>query len=205
MLADCVTITEYVTAGYGDDQLRVEPDHPDIGSYLHWFHFANGNIHPVPAALATALPSFATSMPTNASPCRFMAIPYVLRSAAQPTQVTWPNPARTERATSTTQRTCDLTTHRHRKLPHRHRLVRSGRSGYVSCPGQLHARTRLAELRLRLKPDGRGGSVRSADRKPDRRRAIPSGAGPQHKEARRWHDAATSVGIDHFIRQTTLR
>jgi glutathione S-transferase len=46
LLAESAAIVDYVIARYGDGRLRHGPEHPDFAAYLHWFHFANGNLQP---------------------------------------------------------------------------------------------------------------------------------------------------------------
>lgn len=47
LLAESAAIVEYIVVKHGGGRLRLGPDHPDFASYLHWFHFANGNLQPV--------------------------------------------------------------------------------------------------------------------------------------------------------------
>ena len=45
-LAESAAIVEYVIVVHGGGRLKLEPPHPDYAAYLHWFHFANGNLQP---------------------------------------------------------------------------------------------------------------------------------------------------------------
>ena len=47
VLAESAAIVEYVIVKHGGGRLRLGPDHPDFAPYLHWFHFANGNLQSV--------------------------------------------------------------------------------------------------------------------------------------------------------------
>ncbi|ASL42099.1 Glutathione S-transferase GstB [Burkholderia sp. AD24] len=46
LLAESAAIVEFILARYGDGRLQYGPEHPDFAAYLHWFHFANGNLQP---------------------------------------------------------------------------------------------------------------------------------------------------------------
>lgn len=47
VLSESGAIVDYIIAKHGGGRLALPPSHPDYAAYLHWFHFANGNLQPV--------------------------------------------------------------------------------------------------------------------------------------------------------------
>ncbi|KAE9403337.1 putative glutathione S-transferase [Gymnopus androsaceus JB14] len=51
VLSESGAIVEYIIHKYGSGRLALPPSHPDYADYLHWFHFANGNLQPAMSGL----------------------------------------------------------------------------------------------------------------------------------------------------------
>jgi len=45
-IAESDAIVQHIIARHGGERLALVPTHPDVGNYLYWFHFPNGNLQP---------------------------------------------------------------------------------------------------------------------------------------------------------------